>query len=577
MKVFQTYPPMYSCPIPEKDGCFKVTDDLHWCTDPLQWYVRRNPFTWPTCIKAVAKRSTFLLLWARMNRCSCTYDIREFRKLSLIEKQMLSWLEEEVRLKLHSKAHFQGMIDTPETTPMIDSSGYCLWNAFVLNETWFHQNQLQETIELVSMSNLGNAATFESYDISEESKIIVRKAFAEAFKSPSQSISTSSQTAASNDKFRCDKFNTKYQLQPIVNFEVGIRLAKLLPQSSLNAIVALTILGQGTRLLILQNETELFQKWLHMTARLFSHHGPPSPDREYIALHCGQEAHLISTLKHFSIYYEFGEDFVRSYDISIGPLDSTEQIAGRLNESLSYNANTGLYVFHVVQGIGKHSTIVPILLQKDGKHFQCVAAVYHTSKPIGKVLMRMVSRSLEGVCEYGYFQCQYYDTQPKGQQPTLKSCKPSPISEKVFPCKLDIYDQLHCLVFVPTCTQSTNSGSNFSLQLKNSSEFFTPHWSVKDYQSLEERSHLTGKSLEAMVCQATSDFDLKDEKTNELNQDFTVSESLIEDLVSLRESMQENDFSPLRPQLSILKPSLITFGKKCTWKCFRRTSFTSRI
>jgi hypothetical protein len=131
MKVFQTYPPMYSCPIPEKDGCFKVTDDLHWCTDPLQWYVRRNPFTWPTCIKAVAKRSTFLLLWARMNRCSCTYDIREFRKLSPIEKQMLSWLEEEVRLKLHSKAHFQGMIDTPETTPMIDSSGYCLWNAFV--------------------------------------------------------------------------------------------------------------------------------------------------------------------------------------------------------------------------------------------------------------------------------------------------------------------------------------------------------------------------------------------------------------------------------------------------------------
>jgi hypothetical protein len=81
---------------------------------------------------------------------------------------------------------------------------------------------------------------------------------------------------------------------------------------------------------------------------------------------------------------------------------------------------------------------------------------------------------------------------------------------------------------------------------------------------LEERSHLTGKSLEAMVCQATSDFDLKDEKTNELNQDFTVSESLIEDLVSLRDSMQENDFSPLSPQLSILKPSLITFGKKCT-------------
>jgi hypothetical protein len=120
------------------------------------------------------------------------------------------------------------------------------------------------------MSNLRNAATFESYDISEESKIIVRKAFEEAFKSPSQSISTSSQTAATNDKWLCDKFNSKFEhLKPIVNSEVGIRLANLLPQSSLNAIVALTILGQGTRLLILQNETELFQKWLYMTARLF--------------------------------------------------------------------------------------------------------------------------------------------------------------------------------------------------------------------------------------------------------------------------------------------------------------------
>jgi hypothetical protein len=90
--------------------------------------------------------------------------------------------------------------------------------------------------------------------------------------------------------------------------------------------------------------------------------------RDYIALQCGQEAHIISTLKHFSIYYNFGEDFVRSYDISIDPLDGTEQIAGKLNETLSYHANTGLFVFHVVQGIvGKQSSyVVPILLQKDG-------------------------------------------------------------------------------------------------------------------------------------------------------------------------------------------------------------------
>ena len=167
----------------------------------------------------------------------------------------------------------------------------------------------------------------------------------------------------------------------------------------INAIIALTILGQGTRLLILQNETELFSKWLHMTTRLFADLGPPSPDKEFIEQHCRQAAHIISVLKHFSIYYKFGEEFIRSYDISIDQLNSTEQIAGRLDESLSYNASTGLYVFHIVHGIGTHSAIVPILLHKDGRYFQCVAAVYHSSKSRGKVLMRMVSRSLEGVCE----------------------------------------------------------------------------------------------------------------------------------------------------------------------------------
>ena len=71
---------------------------------------------------------------------------------------------------------------------------------------------------------------------------------------------------------------------------------------------------------------------------------------------------------------------------------------------------------------------------------------------------------------------------------------------------------------------------------------------------------MTGKSLEAMVLRARNDYNFKDDA----NQDFTVSESLVEDLVSLLDSMQENDSSPLRQPLSILKPSLIDFGKRCT-------------
>jgi hypothetical protein len=71
-----------------------------------------------------------------MNRCSCIYDIRNFPKLSLIEKKMLSWLEKEVRPKLHAKATFHGKVDTPikRNTANGFLNGNCLWNAFISGE-----------------------------------------------------------------------------------------------------------------------------------------------------------------------------------------------------------------------------------------------------------------------------------------------------------------------------------------------------------------------------------------------------------------------------------------------------------
>ncbi len=67
--------------------------NLNWNTDSLKFYAKKQAITWPTCTQAFNAGSTFALMWARMNRCSCIYDMRyTFLRLSPIEKEMLSWL-----------------------------------------------------------------------------------------------------------------------------------------------------------------------------------------------------------------------------------------------------------------------------------------------------------------------------------------------------------------------------------------------------------------------------------------------------------------------------------------------------
>ena len=112
--------------LPRRVNCLKLTSNnedlgfyafplknLNLNTDSLIYYAEKQAITWPTCTQASTARSTFALMWARMNRCSCIYDIRGFPKLSQIEKQTLSWLEKEVQPKLHRKAKFHGKVDTP--------------------------------------------------------------------------------------------------------------------------------------------------------------------------------------------------------------------------------------------------------------------------------------------------------------------------------------------------------------------------------------------------------------------------------------------------------------------------------
>jgi hypothetical protein len=96
----------------------------------------------------------------------------------------------------------------------------------------------------------------------------------------------------------------------------------------------------------------------------------------------------------------------------------------------------------------------------------------------------------------------------------------------------DSYDQLQCLVFILTSIiQTTESGSNHSLQLNHSIKTIHSGWTVKDYhQSFETRSHLTNISLNTMmVSDAYSCHNFGEED----NQDIFVSDTLIDELVSL--------------------------------------------
>ena len=123
----------------------------------------------------------------------------------------------------------------------------------------------------------------------------------------------------------------------------------------------------------------------------------------------------------------FKTAFVQRYAFSTQSNDTTESLASRLIETLSLVENAGLYVFDVTAN-GKNKAVVPILLRKEEKYFQCVAAVYRSSKGGDKVRMHLVTRSLEGVSDYCYYMCQYNNVQNKGKQTTFECTKPSSIA-----------------------------------------------------------------------------------------------------------------------------------------------------
>jgi hypothetical protein len=70
---------------------------------------------------------------------------------------------------------------------------------------------------------------------------------------------------------------------------------------------------------------------------------------------------ITSILQRSSKPLGFASDYVQRYAFRTQSNDTTESLASRLIETLSYDGKAGLYEFDV--------TVVPILLHKEGKHF----------------------------------------------------------------------------------------------------------------------------------------------------------------------------------------------------------------
>ena len=185
-----------------------------------------------------------------------------------------------------------------------------------------------------------------------------------------------------------------------------------------------------------------------MAMKLF--HSTNASDRivnEFIDNDCSRGERIALILLQSSTLFGFGKLFVQRQQITIETNDTTEMLATKLIETLTYNVSTGIYVFDV-QGEVNKNAIVPILLRtEEGKHYQCVAAVYRSSTGEGsKVLMRLVTRALTGVCDNCYYYSQYSDRPSSvGQPAQLKSQVLRKISdtENVFPCRMnDTYDHI---------------------------------------------------------------------------------------------------------------------------------------
>jgi hypothetical protein len=542
----------------------KMIKDLKWCSDPFFWYANKYPNAWLTCTEAKSKASALPLVWARMNRCSCIYDMNEdMPKLTLIEKQTLTRLSKEVRPTVY-RTNFLGKVDTPIKKDAAGRfiTGNCLWNDFVSGKKREASNEDLEDIDIyISLFELTEVADKEMQIFSKELKLALRSQFNEVFSStvkPSNVLNH--QPVLEDSKWQLDESLRKEEC-PLIDKDF-IHLVKPKKQPcSFSTITALSIFAHASRLFILVNETTILEKWRKMAKTLFNQNWGPDGDVILFLASISNEGTSYSTIwKEASIFFKFGKEFVRVLEFTMADTYSSQDVANTLIEALTYNESTGLYVFILDPKCVltyKCATIAPMLLQKDGKHFQCIAAV-HSSRKTNDRVHRLVTKSLEGIMDNGYFQSMIYIKSIKGKSPFFKVSTPSKITtDKTFPCWLNPdLDQLYCLVYIPTITQSTVWGSNFSMALDHSLE--NSLLSNNDSLSLAPSSHMTQIILRSMVDDAINQFKLH-EYASKNPQDFVVSDTVIEELSTLFDSMHETN--------SLSEGCLTTGMKELAMKC----------
>ena len=544
----------------------KMIKDLEWCSDPFFWYANKFNNAWLSCTKAKSNASAFSLVWARMNRCSCIYDMNEdVPKLTLIEKQILTRLSKEVRPSLYRK-NFLGKVDTPIKKDAAGRfiTGNCLWNDFVLGKERKETKEDLDDIDVyVSVFELTEVADKEMHIFSKELKLALRSQFNEVFSStvnPSNVLNH--QPVLADSKWQLDESLRKEGFSFID--KENIHLVTLKKSSPCSAIAALSIFAHASRLVVLLNETTHLNNWQIMAKSLFSRDfAPPGDVNTFVASTCKEGTSYSTIWEEASIFFKFGKEFVRVLKFTIADTHTSQDVANTLIEALTYDERTGLYVFILDPNCvltQKCSTFAPMLLQKDGKHFQCIAAV-HISRTTTDRVHRLVTKSSEGIMDNGYFQNMIFmQSSNKEKTLQLKVSKPSKITtDKTFPFWLNKqFDQLYCLVYIPTITQKTVWGSNFSMELDNSLEKINSLFSTKDYLSLATSSHMTQIILRTMVDDAINQFRLH-EFTSKNPQDFVVSDTVIKELSSLFDSMHETN--------SLSEGCLTTGMKELAMKC----------
>ena len=124
--------------LPPRVNCLKkLISNLNWNTDPLIFYAGKQAINWPTtCTQAYTDWTIFFCTSVGQNESLLMHlwyaAYNSFWKLSPIEREILSWLEKEVRPKLYARAKFHGglVVDIPikrNAANGIVNGNYCLW------------------------------------------------------------------------------------------------------------------------------------------------------------------------------------------------------------------------------------------------------------------------------------------------------------------------------------------------------------------------------------------------------------------------------------------------------------------